>query len=94
MKFTLYQRTYPVQDAPVSLSLVPFISGSVYTFPVGGRVYEATYSEIRIDAPEDAKVDPARNRLTWGGGKGVTRSTAKEVFDLAHAGNSGFRLAK
>ena len=57
-------------------------------------MYEATYSEIRIDAPGDAKVDQFKNRLTWGGGRRLARSTAKEVFDLALARDSGFRVAK
>ena len=94
MKFTMYQRTYPVAGAPVSLSLMPFPTSQRYTFPVGDRVYEAAYSEFHILAPDDAKVDPLRNRLLWAGDKGVVRSTAQEVYDLAHAGTSGFRLAK
>jgi len=93
MTITLYQRTYPVKDAPVSLSFVPFTSGQRCTFPVGGQVYEATYSEIRIAVPDEAKVDMLRNRVTWGEGKGRLHSTAKEVFELARAGNAGFRLA-
>jgi len=73
---------------------MPFTLGQKCTFPVGGTVHEATYSEIRIDAPDDAKLDRPRNRLTWGAGKGLVRSTAKEVFDLALARNSGFRVVK
>ncbi len=93
MKLTLYQRTYPVEGAPVSLSIEPYSSGSVCTYPVGGRVYEATYSEIHVIVPDDAKVDTLKGRVVWTGEKGLVRSTAKEVFDLAHARTSGFRLA-
>ena len=94
MQITLYKRTYPVDGAPVSLSVTPFAASQRHTFPVGGRVYEAAYSEVRVAAPDDATVDVVRNRLTWGGGKNLVRSTAQEVFDLALARNSGFRVAK
>lgn len=94
MKITLYQRTYPVDGAPVSLSLAPYSTKSVCTYPVGERVYEATYSEVHILAPQDAKVDLLKGRVVWAGDKGLVRSTAKEVFDLAQARTSGFRLAK
>jgi hypothetical protein len=93
MKITLYQRTYPVDGAPVSLSLGPFPAGSICTFPVGDRVYEATYSEVHVVVPDDAKVDTLKGRVVWAGDKGLVRSTAKEVFDLAQARTSGFRLA-
>jgi len=93
MTITVYQRTYPVKDAPVSMSVVPFASGQRCTFPVGDKVYEAKYTEVRIVVPDEAKVDVLRNRVTWGEGKGRVHSTAKEVLDLALAGNAGFRLA-
>ena len=38
--------------------------------------------------------DPLKNLLQWDGDKGQVKSTAKEVFDLAQAGSSGFRMAK
>jgi hypothetical protein len=95
VQITLFQRTYPVDGAPVTLSVVPFTVGQKCTFPVGDTVHEATYSEVRIVAPDDAMVDRMRNRLTWGdGGKSRAKSTATEVLDLALAGNSGFRLEK
>ncbi len=94
VQITLYKRTFPVKDAPVSLSLVPFARSQVHTFPLGGRVYEAKYSEITLIAPDDAKVDLVQNRLTWGGDKSKVKSSAKEVFDLATAGTSGFRVEK
>ena len=57
---------------------------------------DGSVSEARMlsSAPEDAKVDQFKNRLTWGSGRGLVRSTAKEVFDLALARDSGFRVAK
>jgi len=57
-------------------------------------VYEAAYSEVRIDAPDGTRVEHLRGRVTWLGIKGRVRSTAREVFDLAFAGSSGFRLTK
>lgn len=90
----LYQRTYPVPDAPVAWSLVPFAGHQRHTYPVGGVVYEAECREVRVVVPDDAKVDALRNQLTWHDGKGLTRSTAREVFDLARAGGSGFRLVR
>lgn len=93
MNFTLYQRTYPVAGAPVTLSITPFASSQKYTFPSGGVVYNATYSEVHVVAPDDARVEPLRDRVAWDSTKGRVRSTAREVFDLAHAGSSGFRLS-
>lgn len=93
MRITLYKRTFPVKDAPVTLSLVPFATSQVHTFPVGDKVYEAKYSKLEINAPDDVKVDLVHNRLLWGD-KHKNKSTAKEVFDLATAGTSGFGLVK
>lgn len=92
MTITLYQRTYPVKDAPVSLSFVPFASGLRCTFPVGERVYEATYSEIRVAVPDGAKVNALRNLLNWDGENGRVHSTAKEIHALALARSKGFRV--
>jgi hypothetical protein len=94
MKITLYQRTYPVKDAPVSLSLVPFATHQRHTFPVGGKVYEAVCQELQVIVPDNATIDPLKNLLSWDGDKGRVKSTAKEVYDLAHAGGSGFRMPK
>lgn len=94
MQITLYQRTYPVKDAPVSLSLVPFAGHQRHTFPVGDKVYEAECHELQVIIPDDAKIDPLKNLLSWDGDKGRVKSTAKEVFDMARAGSSGFRMAK
>lgn len=92
MTLTLYQRTYPVKDAPVSLSFVPYTIGQRCTFPVGDRVYEATYSEIRVAVPEGARVNAIRNVLNWDDEKGRVNSTAKEVHALAVARSKGFRV--
>ena len=58
MQITLYQRTYPVKDAPVALSLVPFAGHQRHTFPVGDKVYEAECRELQVIIPDDAKIDP------------------------------------
>ena len=94
IQITLYHRTYPVPDAPVSLSLLPFAGHQRHTYAVGQVVYEAECREIQVVVPDDAKIDPLRNQLTWHDGKGLTRSSAKEVFDLASAGASGFRMPR
>lgn len=94
MQITLYKRTYPVKGAPVALSLTPHADHQRHTFTVGDTVYEAKCREFRVIVPDDARVDPLTNRLSWNGGKGMVKYTAKEVFDLAHAGASGFRMAK
>lgn len=92
VKIILYKRSFPVPGAPESLSLTPYPGGAVCTFPVGGRVYEARYSEVPVLAPDGAKVDRLRNRVVWHAGTRLTRSTAREVFDLARAAGSGFSL--
>jgi hypothetical protein len=76
----------------VSLSLVPFPAHQRHTFAVGGTVYEAEYRELVVITPDDASVDQLRNLLSWHGDKGVVKSTAREVFDLARARASGFRM--
>ena len=92
MQITLYKRTFRVKDAPVSLSLVPFSTDQVHTFPIGGQVYEAKYSEVLVTAPDGVTLDVLHNRLVWGKGMGTVKATAKEVYDLAVAGKSGFGL--
>jgi hypothetical protein len=94
MQITLYRRSYPVADAPVAFSLVPYSASQRHTFAAGGRVYEAESGELRVVVPDDAKIDALKNLLCWAGDKGPVKSTAKEVFDLAVAGASGFRLAE
>jgi hypothetical protein len=94
MQITLYHRTYPVADAPVALSLVPYSDSQRHTYTAGGKVYEAQRKELRVIVPDDAKLDVMKNLLCWAGDKGPVKSTAKEVFDLAEASASGFRMAE
>ena len=94
MQITLYQRTYPVKDAPVAVSLVPHAGHQRHTFTAGDTVYEAECKEIRVIIPDDAKIDPLKNLVSWDGDHGRVHSTAREVFDLAREGASGFRMAK
>lgn len=94
MQITLYRRSYPVADAPVALSLVPYSPHQRHTYTAGGRVYESESRELRVIVPDDAKLDVLKNLLCWAGDKGPVKSTAKEVFDMAEARVSGFRLAE
>ena len=52
MKITLFVRTYPVKDAPVSLSLVPFPSRERHTYTRDGQVYDAVSREMRVAVPD------------------------------------------
>jgi hypothetical protein len=94
MQITLYRRSYPVAGAPVALSLVPYSTDQRHTYTVGGKVYEAERRELHVIVPDDAKLDVLKNLLCWVSDKGLVKSTAKEVFDMAEAKVSGFRLAK
>jgi hypothetical protein len=94
MKITLYLRTYPVKDAPVSLSLVPCPSHQKHTFTFEGKVYEAQRRELQVIVPDGAVIDTDRNLLSWTGDKGSVKSTANEVFDFARAHASGFRTVR
>jgi hypothetical protein len=78
----------------VSVSLVPFPAHQRHTFAVGDAVYEAVYHELAVVTPDGASVDLLRNQLSWPGAKGAVKSTAKEVFDLARARASGFRMGR
>jgi len=104
MQITLYHRTYPVKDAPVSLSLVPFPAHQKHTFTVGNAVHEAECKELKVVVPDDASIVADKQKLSWAvsnlpvlswvGKTGPVKSTAQEVFDLAHTRGSGFRMAK
>ena len=94
MQITVYQRFYPVAGAPVALSLVPYPDNQRHTFTVEGQVYQAERRELQVIVPDDAKLDTFENLLCWTGDKGRIKSTAKDVFDLAEAGVSGFRMAE
>lgn len=91
MQITLYQRTYPVKDAPIASSLIPMSPDQKHTYTVGDKVYDAVRREIQIIVPDDAKVDKDKNLLSWTGEKGIVKSTANEVFAFAQAGVSGFK---
>jgi hypothetical protein len=92
MQITLYRRSYPVAGAPVALSLVPYSADQRHTFTLEGKVYEAERRELQVIVPDDAKIDALKNLLCWAGDKGPVKSTAKEVFDMAEARASGFRM--
>jgi hypothetical protein len=91
MQITLYQRTYPVKDSPISSSLVPLSLDQKHTYTVGGKVYDAVRREIQIIVPDDAKIDKDKNLLSWTGEKGIVKSNANEVYGFAEAGVSGFK---
>lgn len=94
MQITLYRRSYPVQGAPVALSLIPYPTSQRHTFAVGAQVYEAESRELQVVVPEDAKVDTFDNRLSWATDKKRIKSTASEVFGFAEANVSGFQTVR
>jgi hypothetical protein len=93
MKLTLYVRTYPVKDAPVALSLVPFPTSQKHTYTRDGKVYEAVSREMRVTVPDGSVIDADRKFLCWTGDKGKVKSTVNEVYALVQAGASGFGAA-
>lgn len=94
MQLTLYVRSYPVKDAPVSVSFTQDGAAQRHTYTLAGREYEAVRRELQVVIPDDAKLDIERKFLSWAGSKGSGKLTAKEVFDLAQSESSGFHLAK
>jgi hypothetical protein len=94
MQITLYLRTYPVAGAPLAVSFSPDPAEQRFTFTYRGREYEAKRRKILVNIPEGAKLDLVKNLLDWDGDKGPVKSKAREVYDLAEAGASGFRMAK
>ncbi|HSQ57025.1 MAG TPA: hypothetical protein VLM40_14905 [Gemmata sp.] len=90
MKITLYVRTYPVKDAPVALSLVPFPPHQKHTFTRDGKVYDSVSREMKVIVPEGSVLDADRKLLCWSDGKGTVRSTVNEVYELVKAHASGF----
>ena len=93
MKITLYVRTYPVKDAPVALSLVPFPPHQKHTYTRDGAVYEAVSREMRVTVPDGSVVDVEKKLLCWGENPAKTKSTVNEVYELVKAGASGFGTA-
>lgn len=104
MQITLYHRSFPVAGAPEAVSLAPFPTHQRHTYTAEGVVYEAVYQELQVVAPSGATVGaefarlkwgmPGERMLSWAGAKGKVASTAKEVFEMASARDSGFRMAK
>ena len=90
MKLTLFVRTYPVKDAPVAMSLVPFPLDQRHTFTRDGTVYESTSKEMKVTVPDGAVVDAGKKLLCWAGEKGQVKSTVNEVYVLVQARASGF----
>jgi len=93
MKITLYVRTYPVKDAPVALSLVPFPPHQRHTYTRDGKVYEAVSREMRVIVPDESVIDTDRKLLCWAGDAGTVKSTVNEVYELVQAHASGFGMA-
>ncbi len=91
MIITMYERTFPVLGAPVSLSLIPFSSFQRHTYTLGEDVYESQRREFQITVPDNATIDTYRNMLSWvGSDKRRMKSTATEVFTMAEQGILGF----
>jgi hypothetical protein len=93
MKITLFVRTYPVEDAPVALSLVPFPPNQKHTYTRDGQVYDPVNREMRVTVPDGSVIDPDKKLLCWAGDKGSVKSTVKEVYELVQAHASGFGTA-
>ena len=93
MKITLYVRTYPVKDAPVALSLVPFPTDQKHTYTRDGKVYDAVSREMKVTVPDGSTIDTDRKLLCWAGDKGPVKSTVNEVYELVKARTSGFGAA-
>jgi hypothetical protein len=92
MKITLYVHRFPVKDAPVAYSLVPFPSYQRHTYTRDNTVYCAVGGELRVIVPDGAVIDAERRLLCWPGEKGAVKSKANEVYALAQAHASGFEM--
>jgi hypothetical protein len=93
MKITLYVRTYPVKDAPVALSLVPFPLHQKHTYTRDGKVYDAVNREMGVIVPDGSVIDADRKLLCWAGDAGLVKSTVNQVYELVQARASGFGMA-
>lgn len=94
MKITLYVHTYPVEDAPVAYSLVPFPPHQRHTYVRDGAVYDAVGGEVRVTVPDGSVVDAERRVLCWPGARGPVKSKVGEVCALVQAGAPGFGRAR
>lgn len=92
MKITLFVRTYAVKDAPVALSFVPTPPHQKHTYTRDGKVYDAVSRELQVTVPDGAVFDIDHKLLCWTSAKGPVKSTGQEVYDLARAHASGFRM--
>jgi hypothetical protein len=92
MKITLYIHSFPVKDAPVAYSLVPFPSYQRHTYTRDGAVYDAVGGEMSVIVPDGAVIDAERRLLRWASEKGAVKSTVNEVYALAQAQASGFGM--
>jgi len=93
MRITLYVRTYPVKDAPVAMSLVPFPPHQRHTYTRDGTVYDAVSREMRVVVPDGSVIDADRKVLCWAGDAGPVKSTVDEVYELVRANAPGFGTA-
>jgi hypothetical protein len=93
MNITLYVRTYPVKDAPVAMSLVPFPPHQRHTYTRDGEVYDAVSREMRVVVPDGSAINMEGKLLIWAGEKGPVKSTVNEVYELVQAHAPGFGTA-
>ena len=93
MKIILYVRSYPVKDAPVALSLIPFPPGQKHTYTRDGQVYDAVSRQLKVVVPEGSVIDAHRKLLCWAGDAGPVKSTVNEVYALVQAHAPGFGTA-
>jgi hypothetical protein len=85
-----YVRTYPVKDAPVALSLIPFPPHQKHTYTREGKVYDAVNREMSVIVPDESVIDTDRKLLCWAADTGSVKSTVNEVYELVQAHASGF----
>lgn len=93
VKITLYIRTYPVLDAPVAYSVVPFPTNQRHTFTRDGQVYAPVSREIQVTVPDGAFIDTYSKMLCWQGETKKVRSTGVEVNELVRMHSQGFSTA-
>jgi hypothetical protein len=94
MQITLYLRTYPIAGSPVGVSFAPDPTAQRHTYSAGGREYQPNRQELQVVIPEEARLDLLSRLLRWSDEKERVRSTAKEVYAMAEARASGFRVAE
>jgi hypothetical protein len=90
MKIPLYVRTYPVEDSPVALSLVPFPISQKATYTRDGTVYDAVCRETSVTVPDGSVVDAQRKLLCWASTTGTIKSKVGEVYKFVQEHAPGF----